>query len=61
MGEKERDEAPKGERDAAESLRECMRALLDSEPAPPPVLNDEELLAKIRETAAKTPPEEDFD
>ncbi|MEV5975721.1 hypothetical protein [Streptomyces sp. NPDC052114] len=61
MSEKERDQASECDRDTADSLRECMRALLDSAPAPEPVLSDEELLAKIRESAAKAPPKEDFD
>ncbi|MFC7976589.1 hypothetical protein ACFUT3_15330 [Streptomyces cinereoruber] len=60
MSENLRDPASESEQDASESLRETLHTLLDSAPAPPPALSDEELIAQIRESAENTPPDDDF-
>ncbi|MBT2406285.1 MULTISPECIES: hypothetical protein [unclassified Streptomyces] len=61
MSENMRDQAPEYERDVSETLRETLHTLLGSASAPPPALNDEELIAKIRASAENSPPEKDFE
>lgn len=58
MSESGRYHASECEWDASESLRDALHTLLGSAPAPRPELSDEELLAKIRESADKAPLED---
>lgn len=54
MSETRRDQSSAGDQDATESLRDVLRSLLGTAPAPELELSDTELLAEIREATEST-------